>query len=185
MTRTAAPRAVARPAKRLSAALSALCLAFAVVLPVLSLALLALEPELLTEGLGLPASSADSAASTFSAIQRVLIVVIGFVPIAFMTYALVCAHRCFKSFARGDYFTLRVVRSLRGLAAGIALWTIAGGLTQPLLGVLLTLAEEELSVSVSFGTSGLFTLLFAGIVWQIADIMTKAVALAEENAQFV
>src|SRR5690606_2874279 len=92
MTRTAAPRAVARPAKRLSAALSALCLAFAVVLPVLSLALLALEPELLTEGLGLPASSAGSAASTFSAIQRVLIVVIGFVPIAFMTYALVCAH---------------------------------------------------------------------------------------------
>ena len=86
---------------------------------------------------------------------------------------------------RCDYFTLRVVRSLRGLAAGIALWTIAGGLTQPLLGVLLTLAEEELRVSASFGTSGLFTLLFAGIVWQIADIMTKAVALAEENAQFV
>jgi hypothetical protein len=41
------------------------------------------------------------------------------------------------------------------------------------------------ALALGFGSNELLTLLFAGMVWQIAAIMAKAVALAEENAQFV
>jgi hypothetical protein len=41
------------------------------------------------------------------------------------------------------------------------------------------------ALSLGFGSNELLTLLFAGMVWQIAAVMAKAVALAEENAQFV
>jgi len=38
---------------------------------------------------------------------------------------------------------------------------------------------------VGVGSSDLLMALVAGIVWQIAAVFTRAVALAEENAQFV
>jgi len=41
------------------------------------------------------------------------------------------------------------------------------------------------ALSLSLGSNELLTLLFAGMVWQIAAVMARAVALAEENAQFV
>jgi hypothetical protein len=53
--------------------------------------------------------------------------------------------------------------------------------------VVLTLGAPagQRALSLGLGSNELLTLLFAGMVWQIAAVMTRAVALAEENAQFV
>ena len=168
------------PPRRLSAVLALLCSALIIVYVGLSIAIPALMPAVMTEGLGLPAP-----ADGFTTGERIIIVITSLVPTAFAVYALVCARRCFRSFVQDEYFTPAVVRSLRGVAAGIALWVLAGWLTTPLSNLLLTLGEEQVRVSVRFSTSGALTLLFAGIIWQIAHIMTRAAALAEENAQFV
>ncbi len=185
MTSHDSPQPAAPPARRLSAALSALCLVLIVGLPALSLSIPAFSPEVVAEGLGLPAASGDSVDSAFTPSQRAMMVVVSLVPVGFMTYALICARRCFQSFVRGEYFTSYVVRGLRGLAGGTALWGLSAWLTTPILTLLLTLGSEEHRLALGFSTNGVLTLLFAGLVWQIADILTKAVALAEENSQFV
>lgn len=185
MTSRADSLSAAAPGRRLSAVLSALCVVAIIAFTALYFAILALMPEVATEGLDLPSAGDGESAPTFTAGQRLIIVVVGLVPAAFVVYALVCARRCFRSFMRGDYFTPVVVRSLRGVAAGIVLWVLAGWLSTPLSSLLLTLGAEERYVTVKFSTSGFLTLLLAGIVWQIADIMARAAALAEENAQFV
>lgn len=174
-----ASQAGVRPARRLSAVPSILCLALIVGWPALSVHVLAFDPETAVEGFSLEPMPALTAA------QRVTIVVVGLAPVAGVIYALLCARRCFQSFRRGEYFTLHVVRSLRGLAAGIVLWAVAGLLVTPVSSLLLTLGAEEHRLTVELSSTTLLTLLFSGIVWQIADVMTKAVMLAEENAQFV
>ncbi len=65
--------------------------------------------------------------------------------------------------------------------------TVAAFLTTPVLTFLITLGAGpgNYQVSVNFSSTQALTLLFAGIVWQVAAVMTRAVALAEENAQFV
>jgi hypothetical protein len=170
---------------RLSTALSALCLLLIVGGPILTAAILTLHPEIAAEGMGVGPVPGDPTAPIFSTGQHVIIILVGLLPMAFITYGLIRARRCFRSFARGEYFTADVVGNLRGFAAGIGLWVVAGWLSTPLMSVLLTLGAEEHRLTVSFSSNGLLTLLFAGIVWQIAEIMRRAAALAEENAQFV
>jgi hypothetical protein len=170
---------------KLSAALSALCLVLIVATPALSALILVLTPEVATEGLGVTPAGSDPDSASFSLYQRLTIVVVGLIPIVFATYGLLRARRCFRSFRRGEFFTAEVIGNLRAFAAGIALWVIAGWLSTPLMSILLTLFEEEKRLTVEFGLNGFMTLFFAGIVWQIADIMRRAAAIAEENAQFV
>lgn len=172
------------PALRLSALLALICLALIVVSVVMTLLILVLLPEVATERLSLPA--ADAAADpAFTVAQRVSIVVTGLVPLAFVIYALLRARDCFSRFSRGEFFTAEVVGSLRGFAAGIALWILTGWLSTPVLSLLLTLGEEEKTLSIGFSLSGAMTLLFAAIVWQIAHIMRRAMEIADENAQFI
>jgi hypothetical protein len=173
------------PALKLSAALSTLCLVLILAMPILTALILILTPETATEGLGVAPASNGADGPSFSTWQRVIIIVVGLIPIAFVTYALLRARRCFRSFRRGEFFTAEVIGNLRAFAAGIALWVIAGWLATPLLSLLLTIFEEEKRLTVQFGLNGFMTLFFAGIVWQIADIMRRAAAIAEENAQFV
>jgi hypothetical protein len=172
------------PARWLNAALSATCVVLIVTLPVVTLFLAFFSFEVLTEGLGL--SPAQSAAPvTF--VQRAAITLVTLVPVALIVYALVCAWRCFRRFARGEYFSLSVVRNLRRFAAGMFLSTVAALVTTPVLTFLATLGggPDGHTVSVNFSSGQALTLLFAGIVWQIAAVMTRAIALAEENSQFV
>ena len=173
------------PALKLSTALSALCLVLMLAGPALTALLLILAPEIATEGLGVTPAASDAATVSFSFYQRLTIIVVGLIPVAFATYGLLRARRCFRSFRRGEFFTAEVIGNLRAFAAGIALWVVAGWFSTPLMSVLLTLFEEEKRLTVEFGLNGFMTLLFAGIVWQIADIMRRAAAIAEENAQFV
>jgi Protein of unknown function (DUF2975) len=172
------------PARFLNTALSATCVLLIVTLPAVTLFIVVFSFEVFTDGLGL--SPAQSAAPiTF--IQRGAIAAVALLPVALIVYALTCAWRCFRSFARGEYLSLAVVRNLRRFAAGIFFSTVAALLTTPVLTYLVTLGAgpDGHTVSVNFSSTQALTLLFAGIVWQVAAVMTRAVAVAEENSQFV
>ncbi|MBW8721411.1 MAG: hypothetical protein JF626_05855 [Polaromonas sp.] len=94
---------------------------------------------------------------------------------------------CFSGFSQAEYFSLRTVKYLRGFAAGIFASVVMGVVSSTLITVVLTAGAPvgQRALSLGFGSNELLTLLFAGMVWQIAAVMAKAVALAEENAQFV
>ena len=95
--------------------------------------------------------------------------------------------RCFSGFSQAEYFSLRTVKYLRGFAAGIFASVVTGVLASTLVTVVLTMGAPagQRALSLGLGSNELLTLLFAGMVWQIAAVMARAVALAEENAQFV
>lgn len=171
-------------ARLLNTALSATCVLLIATLPAVTLFLVVFNFEVFADGLGL--SPAQSAAPlTF--LQRAAIAAVALLPVALIVYALMCAWRCFQSFARGEHLSLAVVRNLRRFAAGMFWSTVAALLTTPVLTFLATLGAGPggYSVSVNFSSTQALTLLFTGIVWQVAAVMSRAVALAEENAQFV
>ncbi len=175
------------PPRSLSITLSALCSLLGACLPTLALYLLLFQPSVLVAELRLPAFSPAPAGFALTVPEHLALIVLGFAPIACVTYALLRARRCFESFRRGAYFTLEVVRSLRHFAGAVAFAAITGSLVRPLLTLLLVHAAEPRPGLAAFGGEScyLLLLLFAGIVWQVAGVMTKAVTLAEENSQFV
>ena len=174
----------AAPTRLLNTALSVTCVLLIATLPAGTLFVVVFGFDVLASGLGL--SPAESAAPV-SFVQRAVIAAVALLPVALIVYALVAAWRCFRSFARGEYLSLAVVRNLRRFAAGVFWSVVAALVTSPVLTFLITLgaAPDGHRVSVSFSSTQALTLLFAGIVWQVAAVMTRAVALAEENAQFV
>ena len=84
-------------------------------------------------------------------------------------------------------FSLGTVQHLRGFAGGLLGSSVAGLLAPTLLSVLLTwgAAAGQRSVAVALGGQHLLMLLFAGIVWQIAHAMARAIEIADDNAQIV
>lgn len=172
-----------------SSALSGICLLLALALPAFVLYYLTVSPaQVLGERLGIPASlTPTSLPFQFAAWQRVAVVVLGALPVLCMAFGLTHARRCFQSFSRREYFTLGVVRGLRGLAVGVFLSSVSGLLAAPLLSMLVALSAPRAHRSITLGldSTQLLTMLFAGLVWQISAVMAKAVALAEENSQFV
>jgi hypothetical protein len=79
------------------------------------------------------------------------------------------------------------VRYLRGFAAGVFASVVTGFFVSMAISVVLSLGAPAgpRPQAQGRGSNELLTLLFAGMVWQISAVMAKAVALAEENAQFV
>ena len=184
------PGETAVPVSRIvSSVLSGLCLVLALALPALVLYYLIASPaHVLGERLGSPASiSPDSLPLQLATWQRVAVVVVGTLPVLCMAFGLSRARRCFQSFSRHEYFTFGVVRGLRGLASGAFLSGVSGLLAAPLLSGLLALSASQThrSITLSLDSTNLLTILFAGLVWQISAVMARAVALAEENSQFV
>ena len=165
------------------------CLALAMVLPVAALVgLWAASPEVLLAqaGVQLPAGAVVPAVS-LAVWQRVLAVALGLLPVAGMAYGLVRAWQCFAGFARGAVFSLGTVRHLRGFASGLLAASLAGLLVPTLLSALLTWGAPagSRSLAVALGGQHLLMLLFAGIVWQIAHAMARAIEIADDNAQIV
>jgi hypothetical protein len=171
-------------APMLSILLSGGCALLAIVMPALAVYIAFDSPQMIVDNLHLQVPLAIESLSTF---QRVCIGVITTIPPLCQAYGLFSARRCFQSFARGEYFTLEVVKGLRGFAAGLFFWPVAAFLSKPLLTFVATLngGPGEHEVSIAVGSEQVFTLLFAGVLWQIAGVMTRAKRLAEENAQFV
>ncbi len=180
---------LARPdVQRLNSAFAWVCALLAVALPLAVLYQLVTTP---TEGLllrsGVSLSTLQVAMLDVELWQRVLAVVLGMVPVCCASYGLVCAMRCFSGFSQSEYFSLRNVRYLRGFAAGVFASVVTGFLVSMAISVVLTLGAPagRRALAMGLGSNELLTLLFAGMVWQISAVMAKAVALAEENAQFV
>ena len=178
--------ATATPAAqpRLAGVISICCLLFAIALPVFSVYFGLTEPQKLINSLNLhkPVNVAD-----LSALQRIAVAVLGTFSPLFQAYGLLCARRCFQSFARREFFTPQVVKALRGFAAGLFLAIVASILVVPLLSYVVTMNAGPGGHTVSIGIESdqVFRLLFAGILWQIAGVMMNGVKLAEENSQFV
>lgn len=108
-------------------------------------------------------------------------------PVAATSYSLWRARSCFQRFGRGEYFAPATVSGLRGFAAGMAAAQLLGILVQPTVGLLMMWAGPRIkgAVTLDLNAQHLLFFLFAGMVWVIAEVMTRAVTLAEENAQFV
>lgn len=171
-------------APMLSVVLSLGCLVLAAILPAIAVYIALFNPQMIIDNLHLQVPRAAASLSTF---QWIGVGTLSTIPAFFQAWGLLSARRCFGGFARGEYFTLEVVRGLRGFAAGLFFWPVAAFLSRPLLTFLATLHADPGGHQVSIGidSSQIFTLLFAGILWQIAGVMTRARRLAEENAQFV
>jgi Protein of unknown function (DUF2975) len=164
------------------------CLLLAAILPLVSLIYMSSHwPLALVAALGdaaLPNRDATLSAATSS--QLLLAGAVGMAPVALMSYAMTIAYRCFSGFARGEYFTRAAVRHLRGFARAMFGVAVVGLIVPPLVGLIITVGGSgQASLVISLGSQHLVLLVFAGVVWQMASVMAKAVALAEENAQFV
>lgn len=163
-----------------SSVLAWACALLAVALPLaVAYHLSGLAPDelLLRAGLVLARGAQPAAGATRGA----LALLFGLLPVCCVSYGLVCAMRCFAGFAQAEYLSPRTVRCLRGFAAGIFASVVAGLLSPLLVGLVLGWGEAvaRRSLSPGFGGNELLTLLFAGMVWQIAAVMARAVALAE------
>jgi energy-converting hydrogenase Eha subunit G len=173
----------------LNAFVAVICLLLAIALPLLVVYYLATAPaHVLAAHMGLPPASALTAPGWhMSLTQRAMVLVMGLTPVGCMAVGLMYARRCFRSFSRQEHFTLDVVRSLRGFAAAIFFSGVSALLVAPLASVLLSALSGtgHLSLTLKVESSQTLLLLFGGIAWQIAAVMAKAVALAEENSQFV
>jgi len=175
--------------KRLNVWLAIACLALAIALPALTLYGLCTTPsEIWLERLGIESPTASGQPGLQIALwQSGLATLIGMLPVCAMAYGLFRARLCFLGYVRGDTFSLGTVQHLRGFAVGMFAAALAGLLSPLLISVLLTLAAPpgQRALSLGIGSNEVLMLLFAGIVWQIAHVMTQAVELADEHAQIV
>lgn len=165
------------------------CLTLAVLLPAAALttSLQVSSVDLLIQlGIRLPLG-ADPHSLAIASWQHVLATGISLLPVCAVTYALWSAQKCFRGFVRDEVFSLGTVRHLRSFAAGLLLSSIASLLAPTAIVWLLTLNAQKGSqvLTVSLQSQQLLMLLFSGIVWQIAYVMTRAVELAEDNAQII
>jgi len=174
---------------RISAFLAVACLALAIAIPAFALyGLCTTPPEVWLERLGVKSSSpAGELGFQIAPWQSGLATLIGMLAVCAMAYGLLRARLCFLGFVRGEAFSLGTVRHLRGFAIGMFASALAGLLSPPLISVLLTLGAPagHRSLTLGLGANEVLMLLFAGIVWQIAHVMTRAVELADEHAQIV
>ncbi len=165
------------------------CLALAVLLPIAALiGVLQTSPAgmLGQMGIRLP-SGYNLDALPMATWQHVAAVCISLLPVSAVAYALWRAHQCFIGFVRGETFSLATVRHLRGFAAGLLVSSSAGLVAPTAIVWLLTFGAPagERVLTVSLGAQQLLMLLFSGIVWQMGHAMTRAVELAEDNAQII
>lgn len=167
----------AQVASPLSKVLATACVFLAIGLPLVTLYSLTQNPK----------SLPGAGASPLALWQIVVAITICMIPVGLASYGLLSAHQCFRSFARGEYFLPNTVHHLRRFATGIFASAVVGLLVSPTVSLILTLgnAAGKRSLVMNLDSNEVFLLLFAGILWQIASIMAKAVTLAEENAQFI
>jgi hypothetical protein len=175
--------------RRLNALLAWMCLALALLLPALTLYTLATTPaEAWLADLGLePLATAHPPAWHIATWQSGLALLAGMLPVCGVAYGLLHARLCFRGFVAGRCWDLGTVRHLRALASGMLFSALAGLLCPTLTSLLLTLGAPagQHTLRVHIGSSELLLLLFAGIVWQIAQVLAQAVALADEHALIV
>lgn len=108
-------------------------------------------------------------------------------PVAGLSFALWQVGLCFSRFARAEYLTTPVVVHLRRFTAGLLAAGLLGLVLPTALSALLSTAAPpgQGSLVVSVGSQELIFLLLAALLWQIATVIARAVAIDEENRQFI
>lgn len=169
-----------------SGVLAWVCLALAVSLPILvAWSLLREWPSTLTQALG-GATGVVRDLRQIAPWRLIAAAGVGLLPVLVMSAALMRARACLVAFANGAYLTLTPVYALRSFAA-LALVAAAASAVVPTAAALILTwgAAGGAAVVISFGSQQLLLLVFAALTWQIASVMARAVALAEDHAQIV
>lgn len=171
----------ASQASRGSRALAAACLLLALLLPIATIyGLCQSWPQALTVALN------DAQIASMSSARLTAAAALALLPVALMSYALVIASRTFVGFSKGEYFALVSVQRLRGFARAVFAAAVVGIVVPPLIGLMLTMGvSTSAALNLTLSSHQVILLLFAGVVWQMAGVLAKAVALADENAAFV
>lgn len=138
-------------------------------------------PEEMVRRAGLPP---DTQSAVWQLTSGALIALI---PACLLSTALLAARRCFLLFHRGVYLTAEVVFALRAFGGRVAMASFASIVVPPLLSLLLSIGNPPGSRALTFALSSstLLGLLVGGTLWALAAVMARAVAMADENAQFV
>jgi hypothetical protein len=169
----------------LSRLLSWFAMGLALLLPVLVAVMLVVFPAKVLAAAQIP-TIRHLDPSLLALSTRVFVVAIALLPVLAMCRALWIASRCFRDFGEGNYFVRANVLRLRDFARWMLIAVVLGILATPALSFILTRSEGTTgSLQISLSSSQLVFLVFAGLVWQISRVFARAVALAEEHAQFV
>jgi hypothetical protein len=112
---------------------------------------------------------------------------IALTPVLVLVWGLAQARRCFQAFMAGRFFTIEAIGGLRGFSLAL----LASALLQPFAGAVLSVLLSwsgppgTKALAFNVGSDTLIALLFAGTVAVIAWVMTEAIAIADENSQFI
>lgn len=118
---------------------------------------------------------------------RVAALAISTMPLTVLIWGLLNARRCFVLFSQGRIFTAEAVDGFRRFSLALLL----SALLKPFAGAALTALLSwggppgTRMVAIHLGSDTLFSLLFAGAMMVIVWVMSEAIAIADENAQFV
>jgi hypothetical protein len=96
----------------------------------------------------------------------------------------------FKRLGQREYFARRTVAALRNFAIGLLIYKVAPLFALPFLSAAAPARApgKSLKFSLNFNVmqmDGVLTIIFLGMIIVFAHIMTKAVEIAEDNAQIV
>lgn len=118
---------------------------------------------------------------------RFLAFLVSMLPLAALICGLRQAQRCFNGFAKQQFFTAETVGSLRAFAMAVFVSTLLQPFAYAVLSLILSWTNPAGLRTLSIGISSdmWLGLLFAGTIIVIAWVMREAIAIADENAQFV
>jgi hypothetical protein len=162
-------------------ALAAACLLLALILPIATIYGFSQSwPQVFATMLS------ETQLASISDARLVAAAILALLPMALMSYALVIASRTFVGFSHGEYFTLVSVQRLRGFARAVFAAAAVGIVVPSVIGLILTVGTSApAALSLALSSHQVILLLFAGVVWQMASVLAKAVVIADENAAFV
>ncbi len=119
--------------------------------------------------------------------QRVAGGLLAEVPLVLLLLGVREARKCFQLFATGHIFTTTAVCCLRRFTGWALASALSGIVTGVVISIVMTLNNPAgmRHLAIGIGSDQLFLLLFAGMVWLMADVIRQGQLLAEENATFI
>lgn len=119
--------------------------------------------------------------------QRALGALLAELPLACLGMGLWRVRGCLQGFAQAQIFTAQAVRGLRGFAAWSLRAVVCDQLVASASSVLLTLrnAPGTRQLVLTLSSDLLLGMVFASIVWVLAEVIVQGQALADENATFL
>jgi hypothetical protein len=119
--------------------------------------------------------------------QRTLAGLISAIPLAVFAIGLWQAHKFFRLYSAGQIFSSRAAHNLSRFAGWTLASVIVSILCQPAVTTVLTILYPEGSrvLMVSISSHKLLLMLFAAMVYLMANIIRQGQRLAEDNATIV